>query len=354
MSKTLRVLIVDDSPTARALLRHLIEAAPDMRVIGEAADGEQAVHLAYKLRPDVILMDVIMPKMDGLEATREIMGTAPTPIVLVSASLNTHETDIAFRAMSMGALALHRKPHGVFHADHEAEASQLITKLRLMADVRVIHHWKPRPESDTAAKNGKLSALAMSVPAEVVAVVSSTGGPAALSTLVQQLPQDFKVPVVIVQHISPDFTESLKNWLSQMSALVVKLAEPGEYPMPGTIYLAPGKAHLRLSAGRRFELDPEPGEALHMPSGNIFLESVARSYRERAIGVILTGMGDDGANGLLAMHRAGAFTIAQDEASSVVYGMPKAAKTLGAVRQVLPLPGIADALVRLVSAQETL
>ena len=344
MAEILKVLVVDDSPTARALLGYIVDSAPDMCVVGLAKNGLEAVRMTHDLHPHVILMDLIMPGMDGLEATREIMHAAPTPIVLVTASLEAHETDIAFRAMSTGALAVLRKPDGPQHADFEAQVVVLLNKLRLMADVRVIRHRK----TQTSPKVSPLrdpNWTHTPTHTEMIALVASTGGPGALVTIMQQLPPDFMIPIVIVQHISPDFVASLQAWMARSAALPVALAQHGARPKPGSIYLAPGGKHLRLTRGHRFEVDENPGTARHVPSGDILLESVAQSYGNRAIGVVLTGIGEDGARGLRAMYDTGAFTIAQDEATSVVYGMPKAAHALGAVSQVLSLPDIAPALV---------
>jgi two-component system chemotaxis response regulator CheB len=302
MTKTLKVLLVDDSPTARHMLTQVIESVPDLKVIGQAVDGEQAVKLTRDLRPDVILMDIVMPRMDGLEATREIMHAAPTPIVLISASLDSRETDIAFQALSAGALTVQQKPVGAGDPQHAVETARLINTLRTMAGIEV-------------------------------------------------LPADFPLPIVVVQHIAPDFVPSLAEWLPHITRLNVAIAEADRTPQPGTVHLAPGGIHLRLTPGRRFLLDPEPSNGAHIPSGDVLFESVAASYGKRAIGVILTGMGSDGAVGMLAMHRAGAFTIAQDEASSVVFGMPREAIALGAARRVLPLTEIPQALIYLANME---
>jgi len=351
MSEILKVLIVDDSPSVRELLRHIVNSAPDMHAVGLAKDGLEAVQMVHDLHPDVILMDVIMPRMDGLEATSEIMYAVPTPIVLVTASLESHETDIAFRAMSLGALALYRKPEGPAHSEHTAQAALLLNKLRLMAGVQVIRHRKGRVGLSPAPSSRIEAAPGITAPPEIIAIVASTGGPGALVTIMQGLPSDFAIPIVIVQHISPDFVDSLRSWIARTTPLTVAVAQPGERPLPGSAYLAPGGKHLRLTRSHRFELDEKPSTAYHIPSGDILLESIGNSYGKRAVGVVLTGIGDDGAHGLRVMADAGAFTIAQDEATSAVYGMPKAALALGAARQVLPLPDIASALMRLAHAK---
>jgi two-component system chemotaxis response regulator CheB len=319
-----------------------------MHVIGEAVTGREAVKLACELHPDVILMDMIMPELNGLEAIQEVMHLQPVPIVAVSAQIEASETDLALQAIKAGALTAIPKPSGPRSPEYQADANTLINTLRAMASVHVIHH-RPRKmmdKLDTAA-GGSLNLPVEPIQPQIVAIVASTGGPAALSDVIQGLPSDFPLPIVIVQHIAADFMPSLVQHLGGTSLLPVSIAQADEEPVNGHIYLAPGKAHLRLTSSHRFSLDPTQGPFQFMPSGNILLESVAKSYRDQAIGVVLTGMGSDGTAGLFQMRQAGAFTIAQDEASSVVFGMPRSAIEASAVRQVMPLPLIAPALISL-------
>jgi two-component system chemotaxis response regulator CheB len=359
MNRTLKVLIVDDSPTARQLLKRIIDSAPDMRVVGEAQDGHQAVDMARELRPDIIAMDLVMPKMDGLDATAEIMHVTPTPIVVISASLEERETDIAFQAINRGALNVRRKPVGPGDPHHAAQAAALLNTLRAMAEVRVIHHWRRehRPgvngsQAGVAAPDAVTLEAVPTIPRpaaqpEIIAIVSSTGGPAALSTVLRRLPDRFPVPIVVAQHIAPDFVQPLADWLSSVTPTAVGIAVQGERPQPGRVYLSPGDAHLQLTRSRRFDLDARPGPARFIPSGDILLGSVAKAYGADAVGIVLTGMGDDGARGLRAMHDAGAFTIAQDQATSAVFGMPREAIAMGAARRVMPLDQITSVLIYL-------
>jgi two-component system chemotaxis response regulator CheB len=340
MDKKCRVLVVDDSPTTRQMMIQLINRTPDMTVIDEAGDGMEALRLAAKLTPDVILMDVIMPHLDGLEATRQIMQMCPTPIVLVTASLELSEADIAFKAIKAGALTVLRKPGANAHND---EVAHLLSTLRAMSSVHVIHH-----HSRNVGPRFVPSVPVMMVERpQVVAIAASTGGPAALSEILWNLPSHFELPVVIVQHITSDFVPSLVGWLNHMSLLPIRVARLGEAVLPGVIYIAPGGAHLQISSEHAIVMSKTPGAYRFMPSGDVLLESIARVYGNRSVGIVLTGMGDDGARGLLAMCRAGAFTIAQDENTSTVFGMPSEAIRLGATRQILPVSKIAPILTSL-------
>ncbi|HLY27687.1 MAG TPA: chemotaxis-specific protein-glutamate methyltransferase CheB [Aggregatilineales bacterium] len=345
MSSIIKVLIVDDSPTTRHMLCHIVGLAPDMRVVGEAHDGIEAVTMTASMRPDIVLMDAIMPHMGGVDATREIMRRTPTPIVVISASLESVETQTAFEAVKAGALTTLKKPVGPHQSGYEAQAGELLSTLRAMAGVKVIHHNLALKPQTANLETPQL--IPHDFVPKIVAVVSSTGGPAALAEIIRTLPEDFSLPIVVVQHIAPDFVSSLQLWLSQASKLKICIAHPNESPRAGHVYLAPGNVHLTLNISRRFEFKPGQTGEVYVPSGDVFLTSVSRAYQAQAVGIILTGMGADGATGLRLMYEAGAFTIAQDEASCVVYGMPREAAKLGAARQVLPLTRISETLLSL-------
>lgn len=345
---SIRVLLVDDSTSTRQLLSYLIESSPDMRIVGEADNGVQAVHMVAELAPDVVVMDVRMPQMDGLEATRQIMYATPTPIVLISAHLNSAETNIVFEAISAGAVSVMKKPGLTQSLSYQDSVKEFLNTLRAMSSVRVIRHSRsgkaPLPiTTDTVIQNP----LVDHANAEIVAIVASTGGPHTISEIVKHLPPDFHLPVVIVQHITSDFVTPLVEWISTVSPIPVRVAQPGECPVPGTIYFAPGKYHLRLNHAHCFELNDSPPEVPHIPSGDEFLKSVAQHYGPRAVGIVLTGMGNDGAQGLRDMYEAGAVTIAQDEATCVVFGMPQEAIALGAVCRTLSPMAISDYLLKM-------
>ncbi|MBN1285153.1 MAG: chemotaxis-specific protein-glutamate methyltransferase CheB [Anaerolineae bacterium] len=348
--KSLKVLVADDSLTYRQWMVKAINGTPDMIVVGEAANGQQAVRLAQNLCPDVITMDLAMPGMDGLDATREIMHARPTPIVVVSDKLDAYK-DAAFEAISRGALTVQPKPAGPGDPHHADQVAALLGTIRAMAGVRVIHHWKRHHEPKTpplSAAPAVPDCRIVQAPGkqcQIIAIVSSTGGPVALNTILAGLPTDFVTPIVIAQHIAPDFVDPLAGWLSTAAGKRVVVAQQGGGPEPGYIYLAPGDAHLWITDEGRFALDRAARAARYVPSGDILLASVARVFGKHALGVVLTGMGDDGAAGLRALYDVGAVTIAQDEATSVVFGMPREAAEMGAARQVLPLQEIARTLV---------
>lgn len=354
---TIKVLVVDDSPTARLALSNMLQSAPDMCILGQATDGRQAVEMTQSLRPDIVLMDVVMPGMDGLAATREIMDVCPTPIVVVSSTLSSSETNVAFEAINAGALSVLQKPVAVFSPAYPAMSKGLLDTLRAMASVQVIRHIRmSRPGSSNgySAKgyvaNGYAATATTSSSAqsfarpEIISIASSTGGPQTLAEILKGLPASFRLPIAIIQHIGADFVEPLAAWLGSVVTIPVRIAQADERPLPGTVYLAPGGRHMILNAGKRFAFTDNPSDVPHIPSGDVLLNSVAVAYRNCAVGVVLTGMGRDGAFGLKAMYDAGAMTIAQDEATSVVFGMPKEAIALGAARQVMPPSDISKLL----------
>jgi two-component system chemotaxis response regulator CheB len=349
-TKQLKVLIVDDSLTVRTNLVHMINNTSDLCVVGEAANGKQAVNMATALHPDVILMDVFMPEMGGLEATEEIMHRMPTPIVVISGSVDEKEANLAFKAINSGALTAIRKPPGPRDPGYDIEVKELINTVRAMASVQVIHRWKSEAAKPVLRPTPTVVVADPGVSPKIVAIVASTGGPSALSEIIHNLPAEFPLPVVIVQHMTGEFIPSLVTWLNSITPLNVKVADQDELPRSGTVYIAPGDKHLRITRNLRFDLNRYPDALPHIPSGDIFLESVAQAYGFQAIGMVLTGMGDDGAIGLRALFDRGSMTIAQDEETSVVYGMPRRAAELGAVRHILPLAQIPNTLTELVKA----
>jgi two-component system chemotaxis response regulator CheB len=329
----LRVLVVDDSPVARRLLVHILGSDPKLEVIAEAENGDEAVRLATRERPDVIVMDIVMPSMDGLEATRRIMQERPTPIVLVSASYGPGYLSQSFEALHAGALTLVAKPSGPEASGFAAEAAELTITVKLMADVKVVarraSNWShPHP----VAKRPRPPAGARRRPVEIVAIAASTGGPAALATILGALPTSTPVPIVVVQHMTEGFVEGLVDWLDASSRLAVRVARDGEPLRAGEVLVAPSGVHLGVSGSGRVALS-------HL------FRSVASVYGAAGVGAILTGMGEDGVAGLSALKEAGGLVLAQDEGTSVVYGMPMKAALLGIVDQIMPVDRMAEALI---------
>ncbi|MCX6029499.1 MAG: chemotaxis-specific protein-glutamate methyltransferase CheB [Chloroflexi bacterium] len=349
-----RVLIVEDSPTIQMLLKAVLESDPAIQVIGIAANGREGLERATALRPDLITMDIHMPGMDGFEATRRIMEQCPTPIIVVSSSVDSAELPITFNAIQAGALEVIEKPVGFRGQDYENIRERLTTTVKLMAEVKVIRRrfaiTRPAITEPALAPLGvsRLVAARGQRIFSLVAIGSSTGGPAALNVLIKALPADFSLPVVIVQHMSAGFMGGLISWLQGESKLPLKMAAQNEPPRPGTIYFAPDDTHIELVGRNLLGLNTGPMINHVRPSVDVLFHSIAKYSAPETVAVLLTGMGEDGAVGLKAIHDCGGLTIAQDEATSVVYGMPKAAALLGAVDHILPLSQIATTLLEIV------
>lgn len=347
MDKQVKVLIVDDSATVRQYLVDIVKEDVRFSVVGEARNGEEAIKLTRLLNPDVVSMDVHMPVMNGLECVKEIMRLHPTPIVVVSGSLHNSELNIAFNAIRSGALAVIGKPPAPAHPDFEHARFEFLNTLYTMSEVLVIHRW-----GDKSPKKAELPPLTLErshVPIEIVGIASSTGGPSALVDILSQIPGDFRVPIVIVQHISDSFEAGLVQWLNRSTTLNVMLAEDRQPLLPGQVLIAPAGAHLRVTGSGRVALDKQRNGHLNMPSADVMLHSIAQTYGELSLGVILTGMGADGAQGIKAIRDAGGRTIAQDEASCVVFGMPKEAIALGGAEYIASLDKIARIITGLTS-----
>ncbi len=344
----IRVLVVDDSATARALLVGIFGSAPDIRVVGEARDGLDGVALTQKLRPDLVSMDLHMPNMDGFTAIKEIMVTAPTPIVVCTGSTLAGEVATAMNALRAGALAVLRKPPAPGSPGFDETAEKLIATVRAMAQVKVVRHWRSTSRPTTAEF---APPPAPSERPRLVAVATSTGGPPALQTLLSGLPGDFEAPILVVQHITKGFTTGLATWLNTVCNLQVKMAEHGDRLAPHTVYVAPDDRHLGVANPHVVALSSAPPVGGFRPAGTFLFESAARVFGAATLALILTGMGEDGVAGLRAVRQAGGRIIAQDEESSVVYGMPGAAVAAGLADQVLPLDRIAGRVAQLVGGR---
>jgi two-component system chemotaxis response regulator CheB len=340
----IRVLVVEDSRVIAEFLTHVLNCDPQIHVVAVASNGAEAVQIAREIKPDVITMDIHMPGVNGFEATRQIMETCPAPIVIVSGSLSSDEVATNFRAIEAGALAVVARPNAVDHADYGRSAKELTDTVKLMSEVRVVKRW---PRSRLAAPVS--TAVVRRLPhagssIQVAAIGASTGGPIALQTILARLPKEFALPILIVQHMTPGFAQGFVEWLGQSSRFPVRIAIDGEPLLPGHAYLAPDDAHMGVRAAHRILLAKDAKEHGMRPSVSFLFRSVEQVYGANATGILLTGMGKDGVDGLKLLHEAGAVTIAQDEASCVVYGMPGEAILIGAAKHVLAPAAIADAL----------
>ena len=350
----IRVVVAEDSATSRALIVALLSAEPDMRVVGEAATGQEAVDLAVSLEPDLITMDVHMPGLDGIDATREIMTRSPRPIIVVSATARTAEVELSLEATRAGALMVLPKPEGPASREFASDRRQLVSMVRAMSQVKVVRRHgvaphapeRPRPRITVASDSSR-------PPVRLVAIAASTGGPAALRDVFGTLPRSFGAPILVTQHIAHGFTAGLASWLAGDTGLRVKVAELGEMAEPGTVYIAPEDRHLGCrengSGALRLVLDASPPVGAFRPSATWMFQSCTQAVGSALVAVVLTGMGDDGVAALRAARGAGAHVIAQDEQSSVIYGMPREAARTGMVQDILPLDAISRRLKELVA-----
>jgi len=344
----IRVLIVEDSPVAQEFLTYILTSDPDIQVVGVAANGLEAVEAAVQMQPDIITMDIHMPIMDGFEATRRIMEIAPKPIVIVSGSSGSTEVASTFRAIEAGALAVVRRPVGINHEEFETAAKEIIRTIKLMAEIKVVKRIRRTARDYPPVSLPIMQAPGAPTNIQVVAIGASTGGPPVLREILSGLPQDLPFPVLIVQHIASGFTNGFAEWLAGASGFPVSIASHGEVPLPGHVYIPPDGFHMGVREGPRIVLSDHAPENGIRPSVAYLFCSVAQVFGPSAVGVLLTGMGKDGAEELKMMKDKGAITFAQDEASSVVHGMPGEAIRLDAATYVLPPATIAATLSALV------
>lgn len=331
-----RVVVADDSPTARALLVALCERDPGITVVGEARNGQQAIHLTERLRPALVLMDVHMPGVDGLEATKTIMRQCPTPIIMVTASTTSSDVEAGLKAIRLGALQVMPKPVGPGVKGHQQSADRLTAMVKALAEVKVIQR-----RVRAAATDSRPAVLG-----GILAVAASTGGPPALGEFLQHLPRDLPVPVVVVQHLVPGFLPGLVDWLRAEVPFHVVQAEHDQPLAPGSVYLAPDGRHLEVTARLRASLSDRPAVDGFKPSASVLFGSIARNLGASGTAVVLTGMGQDGLAGARALYGAGGRIFAQDEETCAVYGMPRVVAEAGIVDRVGPVQELAAFVAR--------
>lgn len=364
----IRVFLVEDSPVALTILKRILASSPDVEVVGTAPNGAIALEQLPITQPQVICTDLHMPKMDGLELTRRIMSDYPRPILVISTSVNTQEdAQNVFQLLQAGALDVFPKPSVDSLSDYEPIKKDLINRIKVLAGVQVFTRYPSRAAttgirtkptnshkaeafSATSAKTPPPTLLSPSLsPVKMVAIGASTGGPQALHAILKQLPATFPVPILCVQHISEGFLQGLVDWLAAECSLRVVIAQPGDFPKPGTVYFAPERKHLQLDTQGRFITISGVPVSGHRPSATVLFQAVAGCYGRSTVGILLTGMGRDGADGLQTLSQAGGMTIAQDEQTCIVFGMPKEAIALGAAQHILPIHEIAALLLQKVA-----
>lgn len=338
------VFIVDDSRVSRDLLTHIIEKDPELRVVGVAEDGFSALRWLNIHTPDVITMDIQMPAINGFEVTRRIMETKPIPVVIITSTFTSSNADMAFHAMEAGALAILEKPTGYGESNYYLKEQEIINTIKIVADIKLIKKRIIGKIVDTPV-SFQLDDNIQEIKA--IAIGASLGGPPAIAEILSRLPSSFPVPIFIVQHIAAGFVDGFIKWLQERCQLPIKLAANNENALPGYVYIAPDKYHMEVTKENSILLDSFSSQNPQPSVGRLF-RSMANAYGPHCVGVILTGMGRDGAQDLLLMKQRGAYTIAQDEQSCVMFGMPREAIEIGAVRKVLSLDKIATALIYLV------
>ena len=351
--KKTRVLIVDDSAFMRRVLEEIIRTDSKLEVVGQAKDGREAVTMAQSLQPDVLTMDINMPRMDGLEATQHIMTQNPRPILIVS-SESRQGAASTLRALELGAIDFVTKPSSGIDLDMKNVSEELLSKLKMAAKVRVVrtaarHDVSVAAEPKPAGPSVR-EVAGSDVRVPLVMIAASTGGPATLMRLVPKFPKDFPAAVVLVQHMPGTFTSQLSLQLTEVAAIRVKEAESNEALQTGVFYVCPGSHHLRISLNGRIRLDDGPRISGYRPCADVAFESAAAYGGANVVGVVLTGMGNDGAKGVQALKAARGYVLAQDEATSVIFGMPAEAIRTGAVDQVLGIDEIYGAVEKYLEA----
>lgn len=338
--RQIRVLVVDDSAFVRALIVDILSTDREIKVAGEAQNGREAVEKSRELKPDIITMDIEMPVMDGLEAIENIMAADAVPILVVT---TRSDAQTAYAAISKGALDLVVKPEVSIDA-----AREFIHKVKLLSGVKVIRHIgrKYRAVERKPVINNDFK---WDAPDSIIAIASSTGGPEAISIILPDLPAKLPCPVVIAQHISDGFVSGMVEWLEKITKLNVKVGIEGEALEAGTVYVSPSEKHMEVNSARRVSLVERKPKDIYRPSCDMLLSSVARVYGPRSIGIILTGMGSDGAAGMKKIKEAKGITIAQDQKTSVVFGMPKVAIDSGCIQKILSVDEISSEIIKLVS-----
>jgi two-component system, chemotaxis family, protein-glutamate methylesterase/glutaminase len=349
-SKVIRVMLVDDSPLAITALKRILSSSPEIDVVGTASSGSDALELIPQLNPDIICTDIHMPEMDGYELTRYVMERFPKPILAISTSVHDGENaDNIFNILKAGAIDVFPKPRCGLDLASQEEKKRLINKIKVISGVVVFRKFNRISSSDSLRENVEMS-LRERKELKVIAIGASTGGPVALLTILKELPRDFALPIISILHISEGFLDGCIDWLNSQCKINVKVAQHNEFPLPGFVYFAPEGSHLEMDDKGRFVYSDDPFyDNLYRPSITVTFESIAKYYGKHAVGILLTGMGSDGVQGMKAVSEKSRLTIAQDEESSVIYGMPKLSFELGYAKFSLSLEDIIKFILSIVN-----
>ncbi len=343
--RKIRVVIAEDSIFTQKLLERILQSDPGIEVVGVAKNGREAVRLVKELKPDIVTMDIRMPVMDGFQATQIIMSECPTPILVISASVSGSDLKISFNAIQAGALDIIEKPLGSLQSDYQQIGGEIIRRVKMISEIKVFRHLTPklRRELIVPGRSGPPAGD------RAIAIGASTGGPSALHQILQGAPADLPAAVFVTQHISEGFGRGCVDWLNRSSPLLIKVAEDGEAVAKGVVYFSPDRGIMELRGRNRIVIS-KASTSQERLNIDAMMKSVADAYGGDTVGVLLTGMGNDGVEGMRRVRAAGGTTIAQDESTSVVFGMPRAAIAEGLADQILPLPEILPALVNILQA----
>ena len=355
-SSPIKVFLVEDSPVALTILQRVLSSNPEIQIVGTAKNGLIALEEIPRLKPNIVCTDLLMGKMDGLELTKQLMAIYPVPVLVISQVVTDNDTKKIGQLLEAGVLDVFPKPKTGFIQDYEKQKEGLVKKIKLLSGVKVFSKTNksvnvPKVENVTPIKFEFNHNAESSIKYKIVTIGVSTGGPKALGTIFKTLPQNFPLPIVCIQHISEGFLSSLINWLNLESLLKIKIAENGELPLAGIVYFAPEKYHLELDNLGRLIYSDAPPINNHRPAVTHTFNSIAKFYGQNTIGILLTGMGRDGVVGMENLYQTGAMTIAQDEATSIIFGMPQEAINLGVVKKVVPLHQISAVLMDLVTSK---
>ena len=333
-NRKIKILITDDSLTVRNFLVKIFSFDPEVEIVGTATDGIEAIEFVKKNKPDIIIMDINMPRMDGFEATLKIMQENPIPIVIVSGDYNTTDTAKTFKALECGAVAILPRPVGLGNPDFEEAIQQFVSNVKLLSEVKVIRRWN-RTYNPSVALEEPASIKDTSQPIRIIVIGASAGGPLVLQQILKNIPSNISIPIIIVQHLDIEFAQGYVDWLSIQSNIPIKIAKDGDILTAGVAYMAPGDHHIGVKAFNTILVTKDSKEKGHRPAVSFLFKSVRSVFRNQVMAIILSGMGDDGAEELKILKDIGAITIAQDFESSLIHGMPGEAIRLGAAGYIL-------------------